>query len=53
MELQFAGQVVGHGICRPIQGRLASLAHWEQPKNITEMRAFRGFCKYYSAYIQM
>ena len=39
-EVEFAGQVVGHGIRRPIPEKLASLAHWEGPKNITEMRGF-------------
>ena len=39
-EVKFAGQVVGHGIRRPIPEKLASLKHWEGPKNITEMRAF-------------
>ena len=51
--VEFAGQVLSHGICRPIQGRLASLAHWERPKNITETRVFPGFCNYYSAYVPM
>ena len=30
-EVEFAGQVVGHGIRRPIPGKMASLAHWEWP----------------------
>ena len=45
-EVEFAGQVVGHGICRPIPEMLASPAYWERPKNITEMRAFLGVCTY-------
>ena len=44
---------MGHGIRRPIPGKLASLAHWERPKNITEMGAFLGFCNYYSVYVHM
>ena len=52
-EMEFAGQVVGRGIRRPIPGRLASHAHCEQPKNITEMRALLGFCNYYSPYVHM
>ena len=52
-EVEFAGQVVGHAIRRPIPGKLASLAHWERPKNIIEMRASLGFCNYYSAHVHM
>ena len=51
--VEFTGQVVGHGICRPIPEKLASLAHWERPKNITEMRAFLGLCIYHSAHVDM
>ena len=53
MELVFAGQVVGNGIHCPIPGKLASVAHWEPPNNIAEMRAFLGFCNYHSAYVHM
>ena len=41
-EVEFPGQVVGHGIRRPIPEKPASLAHWKVPKNITEMRALLG-----------
>ena len=30
-EVEFAGQVVGHGQPRPMRGRLAALDHWERP----------------------
>ena len=52
-QVEFAGQVVGHGIRRPIPGRLRCLTDWERPENITEMTAFLGFCNYYSAYVHM
>ena len=45
-EVEFGGQVVGHGIRRPIPGKLASVAHWERPKNITQMRVFLWFCNF-------
>ena len=51
--VDFAGQVVGYCICRPIPRKMASLAHWERPKNITEMRVFLGLCNYYSVYVHM
>ena len=50
-EVEFARQVVGHGIRRPIPGKLATLAQWEWPKHITAMRAFLGFGNYYAAYV--
>ena len=52
-EVEFREKVVGHGIRRPISGKLASLANWERPKNITEMSALLGFCNYYIAHIHM
>ena len=52
-HVEFVEQVMGHGIRRTILGKLASLAHCEHPKNISEMRAFLGFCNCYSAYIHM
>ena len=51
--VELAGQVVGHGLCRPIAGKLAPRVHWERPKNITQMRAFLGSCNYYSAYVHI
>ena len=53
MEVEFAGQVVGHGIHRSVPGKLACLAHWERHKNMTQMRAFLAFCNCYSAYVHM
>ena len=44
---------MGDLIACPMPGKQASLAHWERPKSITEMRAFLGFCNYYSAYVHM
>ena len=44
---------MGHGIRRPLPRKLASLAHWQRPKNITEMRVLLAFCNYYSAYVHM
>ena len=36
-EVEFAGHVVGHGQCRPMPGKLASLHHWEKPQTISEL----------------
>ena len=52
-EVEFAGHVVGHGQCRPMPGKLASLHHWEKPQTISELRSFMGFRNYYSGYVQM
>ena len=52
-EVEFAGQVVGHGQRRPMPGKLASLHHWEKPQTISELRSFMGFCNYYSGYVRM
>ena len=30
-----------------------ALEHWEKPKTVSELRAYVGFCNYYSGYIKM
>ena len=52
-EVEFAGQVVGHGQHRPMPGKLAALNHWERPTTISELLSFMGFCNYYSGYVRM
>ena len=49
----FAGHVVGNGQRKPIPGKVAAIEHWEKPKTVSELRAYLGFCNYYSGYIKM
>ena len=32
---------------------MAGIEHWEKPKTVSELRAYLGFCNYYSGYIKM
>ena len=52
-EVVFAGNVVGNGQRKPIPGQVAAIEHWEKPKTVSELRAYLGFCIYYSGYIKM
>ena len=52
-EVVFAGHVVGNGQRKPIPGKVAAIDHWEKPKTVSELRAYFGFCNYYSGYIKM
>ena len=52
-EVFFAGHVVGNGQRKPIPGKVAAIEHWEKPKTVSELRAYLGFCNYYSGYIKM
>ena len=52
-EVVFAGHVVGNGHHKPIPGKVAAIEHCEQPKTVSELRAYLGFCNYYSGYIKM
>ena len=52
-EVVFAGHVVGNGQRKPIPGKVAAIEHWEKPKTVSELRAYLGFCNYYSGYIKM
>ena len=47
-EMVFAGHVVGNRQRKPIPGK-----HWEKPKTVSELRAYLGFCNYWSGYIKM
>ena len=52
-EVVVAGYVVGNGQRKPIPGKPAAIEHWEKPKTVSELRAYLGFCNYYSGYIKM
>ena len=52
-EVVFAGHVAGNGQRKPIPGKVAAIEHWEKPKTVSELRAYLGFCNYYSGYIKM
>ena len=52
-EVVFAGHVVGNGQRKPIPGKVAAIEHWEKPKTVSELRAYLGFCNYYSGYIKL
>ena len=43
-EVEFCGHVLGHGCRTPSPGKLKALEKWPQPSNVTELRAFIGFC---------
>ena len=52
-EVEFCGQVIGHGRRRPAPGKLRCLEKWRRPETITELRSFLGFCNWYHEYIEM
>ena len=52
-EVVFAGPVVGNGQRKPIPGKVVAIGHLEEPKTVFELRAYLGFCNYYSGYIKM
>ena len=52
-EVEFCGQILGHGFRRPAPGKLMAIEKWEVPTTITALRAFLGFTNYYNTYIHM
>ena len=52
IEVVFAGHVVGNGQPKPTPAKVAAIEHWEKPKTVSELRAYLGFCNYYSGYIK-
>ena len=52
-EVEFCGQILGHGTRRPAPGKLLAIEKWELPQTITALRAFLGFTNYYHTYVHM
>ena len=52
-EVVFAGHVAGNGQRKAIPCKVAAIEHWGKPKTVSELRAYLGFCNYYSGYIEM
>ena len=52
-EVVFTGHVAGNRQRKPIPGKVAMIEHWEEPKTVSELRAYLGFCDYSSGYIKM
>ena len=52
-EVEFCGQIPGHGNRFPAPGKLQAIEKWEVPTTITALRAFLGFTNYYNTYIHM
>ena len=52
-EVEFCGQILGHGARWPAPGKLRAIEKWEIPTTITALRAFLGFTNYYNTYIHM
>ena len=52
-EVEFCGQILGHGTRYPAPGKLLAIEKWEVPTTITALRAFLGFTNYYNSYIHM
>ena len=52
-EVVFTGHVVWNGQRKPIPGKVAAIEHWEKLKTVSELRAYLGFCNYYSGYIKL
>ena len=52
-KVVFAGHIVGNGQQKPLSGKVAAIEHWEQPKTVSELTAYLGFCNYYSGHIKM
>ena len=50
-EVEFCGQISGHGTRRPAPGKLLAIEKWDVPTTITALRAFLGFTNYYNSYI--
>jgi hypothetical protein len=52
-EVEFCGQILGHGNRHPAPGKLMAIEKWELPNTISELRAFLGFTNYYNTYIHL
>ena len=47
-EVEFCGQILGHGSRHPAPGKLMAIEKWEAPITITALRSSLGFTNYWS-----
>ena len=52
-KVVLASHVFVYGQRKPIPGKVAAIEHWVKPRILSELRAYPGFCNYYSGYRKM
>ena len=52
-EVVCAGHVVCGGQGKTIPVKVVAIEHWDKPRTVSELRAYLGFCNYYSGYINI
>lgn len=50
-EVSYLGHVVGQGLRRPLDVKIAAVVDYPRPQNKSDVRAFLGLCGYYQHYV--
>ena len=50
--LKFCGHLVGNGIIRPLESKVAIIRDWPTPTNVHEVRQWLGLSGYYRRFIR-
>ena len=51
-RLEYLGHVVSSQGIKTNPKKITAIINWPQPKNITQVRSFLGFCNYYRKFIK-
>ena len=52
-RLEYLGHVVSSKGIEPNPKKIVAIINWPQPRNITQIRSFLGFCNYYRKFIEV
>jgi hypothetical protein len=50
-EIEYLGMIICHGEIAMDPAKVKGILEWPQPKNLTEVRSFLGFCNFYQTFI--
>ena len=50
-EIEYLGLIIGFGQIRMDPVKVAGVAQWPVPRNVTEVQSFLGFCNFYRRFI--
>ena len=51
LEVEYLGMVIRHGEVAMDPAKIKGISEWPQPKTLTEVRSFLGFCNFYRTFI--
>ncbi len=51
-QVSYLGHIISESGAAPDPGKVAAVQDWPQPKTVTDVRSFIGFCSYYRRFVK-